>query len=116
MEKDPLMKAKAVAFGILLVLCVSAIAQKDKKWTDWNKKEAQKMLEDSPWAKKQTDTDASQQMFTPTSAPGIQGAGTTSNDASRSAQGATNQAVNVTYFARFFSARPIREALIRSME
>jgi hypothetical protein len=109
-------KAKTVAVLVLLVLVGTAIAQKDKKWTEWNKKEAQKMLEDSPWAKKQTETDASQQMFTPTSAPGIQGAGTTSNDASRAAQGATNQAVNVDYFARFFSARPIREALIRLME
>jgi hypothetical protein len=110
------MKAKTVALLVLLVLFGSALAQKDKKWTDWNKKEAQKMLEDSPWAKKQTDTDASQQMFTPTSAPGIQGAGTTSNDASRAAQGATNQAVNVSYFVRFFSARPIRQALARSVE
>jgi hypothetical protein len=110
------MKAKTVAFIMLLLLCVSAIAQKDKKWTEWNKKEAQKMLEDSPWARKQTDTDASQQMFTPTSAPGLNGAGTTSNDASRAAQGATNQAVNVTYFVRFFSARPIRQALARSVE
>ena len=110
------MKARTVAVVVLLVLFGSAIAQKDKKWTEWNKKEAQKMLEDSPWAKKQTETDASQQMFTPTSAQGIQGAGATANDASRSAQGATNQAINVDYFVRFFSARPIREALIRSME
>jgi hypothetical protein len=110
------MKAKTVAVVVLLVLFGSAIAQKDKKWTEWNKKEAQKMLEDSPWAKKQTDTDASQQMFTPTSANGIQGAGPTANDASRSVQGATNQAINVDYFVRFFSARPIREALIRSLE
>jgi len=110
------MKARTVAVVVLLVLFGSAIAQKDKKWTEWNKKETQKMLEDSPWAKKQTETDASQQMFTPTSAQGIQGAGATANDASRSVQGATNQAINVDYFVRFFSARPIREALIRSIE
>lgn len=110
------MKAKTVAIVVLLVLFGSAIAQKDKKWTEWNKKEVQKMLEDSPWAKKQTDTDASQQMFTPTSAPSIQTVGAPVGDASRSTQGPANQAINVDYFVRFFSARPIREALIRSME
>ena len=42
--------------------------------------------------------------------------GTSSNDGSRLAQGATNQTVNVKFFVRFFSARPIREALARVME
>jgi hypothetical protein len=110
------MKAKIIAIFALLVLVGSAIAQKDKKWTDWNKKEAQKMLEDSPWAKTQNETDTREGFFTPTSAAGVNGARTTSNDAARGSEGATNQSTNVVYYVRFFSARPIREALIRTME
>src|SRR5436190_13773554 len=110
------MKAKIIAILALLVLVGTAIAQKDKKWTDWNKKEAQKMLEDSPWAKTQNETDTREGFFTPTSAAGSNGARTTSNDDARGSQGATNQSTNVVYYVRFFSARPVREALIRSME
>ena len=113
------MKRKQIttlAFFVLLAMIGSAIAQKEKKWTEWNKKEAQKMLEDSPWAKKQNETDASESMFTPTSDPGTNGARSTSNDSRRAGQGATNQSTNVVYFVRFFSARPIRAALARSME
>ena len=102
---------------ILLSVLASTMAQKaDKKWTEWSKKDALDMLEKSPWAQTQTETDASEMMFSPTSAPGVNGARTTSNDDSRLTQGATNQAVNVKFHVRFFSARPIREALIRLME
>jgi hypothetical protein len=110
------MKAKVIAVIALLTLVGSAIAQKDKKWTEWTKKEADKILNDSPWAKVQNETDTREGFFTPTSAPGVNGARETSNDASRGAQGATNQSTNVVYYVRLFSARPIREALIRSME
>ena len=110
------MKTKTVALLVLLVIVGSAIAQKDKKWTEWDKKETQKMLEDSPWAKKQNETDTSEGFFTPTSAGGVNGARTTATNGSAGGQGATNQSTNVIYFVRFFSARPIREALIRSLE
>jgi hypothetical protein len=99
---------------ILMVIFTAAVAQKsDKSWTEWNKKEVDKMLEESPWAQKQTETDTSQQFYSPTSDPRTMGSG--SNDGSRLAQGATNQAVNIEYIVRVFSARPIREALARGM-
>lgn len=102
---------------ILLSTLATTMAQKyDKKWTEWSKKDAQETLEKSPWAQKQTDTDASEQMFSPTSGAGVNGARSTSNDDTRATQGATNQATNVVYFVRFFSARPIREALVRQIE
>jgi hypothetical protein len=113
------MKAKTIvttAILLLLAMLGSAIAQKDKKWTEWNKKEADKMLNDSPWAKTQTETDTSEGMYSPTSARGVNGAGASANDPSRASQGATNQSTSVTYFVRFFSARPIRQALARSIE
>src|SRR5215831_9742032 len=105
-----------VVIILLLTLFGSAIAQKDKKWTEWNKKEADKMLSDSPWAKTQTDTDTSEGFYQPTSAGGVNGARTTASNSSAAGQGATNQSTSVTYIVRFFSARPIRSALIRSIE
>jgi hypothetical protein len=106
----------AMAFILFSTLATTMAQKYDKKWTEWSKKEAQDILEKSPWAQTQNDTDASEQMYSPTSAPGVNGARTTSNDDTRLTQGATNQATNVKYHVRFFSARPIREALIRLME
>lgn len=95
-----------LAFSLVLS---TALAQKaDKPWTDWTKDEVQKMLNSSPWAQVQTETDTSEMMFMPTS-PGT----SVANDASRQAAGATNQSVNVKFYVRLFSARPIREALAR---
>ncbi|HYX28199.1 MAG TPA: hypothetical protein VE863_06505 [Pyrinomonadaceae bacterium] len=112
------MKRKSFALiPLLIVLAMlgNALAQKDKKWTDWNKSDVQKMLNDSPWAKVQTDTDTSEQMFSPANNPQMSGR-TQSTDNQRLTQGSTNQATNVTYYVRFFSARPIRQALARNIE
>jgi len=106
----------AMAFILFSTLATTMAQEYDKKWTEWSKKDALDLLEKSPWAQTQNDTDASEQMFSPTSAPGVNGARTTSNDDTRLTQGATNQATNVKYHVRFFSARPIREAHIRLME
>lgn len=101
-------------FLLTLSLCiVTSFAQtKDKKWTDWSKKEAQKVLDESPWGQTQTDTDTSQMFYSPTSDPRL-GARTTSTTGVRVAEGATNQSIDVKYHVRFFSARPIRQALAR---
>jgi hypothetical protein len=101
---------------VLAALSSVGFAQKaEKPWTEWSKEEVQKLLESSPWAQVQNDTDTSQQFFSPTSDPRL----TTGNpDTTRSvnlAQGATNQSVNVKFIVRFFSARPIRQALARQM-
>lgn len=99
------MKAKTVAVIVLLVLVGSAIAQKGKRWTDWNKKEAQKILEDSPWAKAQTEQITS-------SHPGAIASITTDANA----LDPSVVAVNSKFHVRFYSARPIRQALLRLAE
>jgi hypothetical protein len=81
---------------------------------EWSKKDAEKILENSPWAQTQIDTDTSEMFFSPTSDPRT--TGSSSNDSSRLGQGATNQSVSVKFRVRFFSARPIRRALVRLME
>lgn len=106
---------KKVALALITLIAAAAVAQKNEKpWTEWSKKDAEKILSDSPWSKVQTDTDTSQMFYSPTQDP--QRMGRTSNDGSRLAQGATNQSVNVSFQVHFFSARPVRQALARIME
>jgi hypothetical protein len=108
------MKIQKLTFVAALFVAgtlATAVAQKaDKKWTDWSKKDAQKILDDSAWARIQTDTDTSEMMFSPTNR-----VGTSSANDRRGEVGAVNQSVNVTFHVRFFSARPIRQALARLM-
>jgi hypothetical protein len=100
----------AVLLGLALIS--TSLAQKDKKpWTEWSQKEAEKILNNSPWGRMQTDTDTDEMFFRPTAdsrrAP---------NAAERTVEGATNQATNVTYGIRFFSARPVRQAFMRIIQ
>jgi hypothetical protein len=101
-------------FLLTLSLCIAtSFAQtKDKKWTDWSKKEAQKVLDESPWGQTQIDTDTSQMFYSPTTDPRL-GTRTTSTTGVRIAEGATNQSIDIKYHVRFYSARPIRQALAR---
>jgi hypothetical protein len=106
----------ALVFSSLLASATTPVQREndDQAWTKWTKKEVEKMLTESPWSQVQTETDTSEMFFSPTSDPNRSRA--TSNDASRTVQGATNQSVNVKYIIRFFSARPVRRALVRMME
>ena len=86
----------------------------EKPWTEWTQKEAEKILSNSPWSQAQVDTDTSEMFFSPTNDPAR--GRTTENAGSRLESGARNQAVNVKFVVRFFSARPVRQALVRTME
>jgi hypothetical protein len=92
-------------------------------WTGWSQKDADKILNDSPWGQTQTDTNTSEMVYSPTVGSA---AGSTSNrparttgirdeqadrNRSRATEGAYNQAVTINYRIRFLSARPVREAL-----
>ena len=98
--------AAALACACLLCLTLSAQNKKQKNWTEWSKDEAEKILNDSPWGQTPTYTDTSV-LFFPPPAPGVAG--------SRAGDAAKNQSINVKYRIRFFSARPIRQALVRSV-
>lgn len=97
--------------------------QKPVAWTEWSEKDAEKILNDSPWAQTQTDTNTTEMVYSPTvgSAAGSASsrpARTTGmrdeqadRNRSRATEGAYNQAVTINYRVRFLSARPVREAL-----
>lgn len=108
--------------AVLLVLLLCAVAVNSvtgqnpaKSWKEWTKKEAEKVLSDSPWAQLQFDHDLSEMFFQPTTDSRTSG-GRAPNAGSRLEQGATNQATSIQYGIRFFSARPVRQAFIRMIQ
>ncbi|MFN0123142.1 MAG: hypothetical protein ACKV2V_21790 [Blastocatellia bacterium] len=104
------MKNIIIVIAIVFTLTLCAVAQKKyKPWMEWSEKDAQKMLNDSPWGQTQTDTNTAEMFYNPTSQTGR------GTSADRGAQGATNQATGVNYRIRFLSARPIRQAFARSI-
>src|SRR5258705_1320980 len=102
-----------VTFASVTLLLVSSVAaqKQTKPWTEWSRKDAEKMLSESPWSRMQVGTDTSEMFYAPTS-----NARNAPNDGSRTEQGATNEETNVKYGIRFFSARPVRQAFARVME
>ncbi len=118
------MKRTLTVAIFIALLAVSASAQKTKPWTEWNEKEALKILTDSPWA--QTQKDLSE---TSTAGPAITTAAenrSTANmvmtDAQKNASesgetlGRKSAALSVNYRVSFLSARPVRAAFIRMIE
>jgi hypothetical protein len=98
---------------LILALCVCGEATAQKRfrpWNEWTSREAEKILNDSPWAQTYVETDTSEMVFTPTTRTGG------GDSLSRREQGATNQAVTVKFRIRWLSARPIRQALVRKSE
>lgn len=102
------MNKTLIAFAVAILFAVGALAQKPfKPWVEWSKKDAQKILDDSPWSQTQTETDTSEMVYSPT---------TMGDTRNREAQGATNQATSVKFHIRLYSARPIRQAFVRLIE
>ncbi|MGH9969359.1 MAG: hypothetical protein ACREBG_16380 [Pyrinomonadaceae bacterium] len=102
------MNKTIIAFAVAILVAVGAFAQKPlKPWVEWSKKDAQKILDDSPWSQTQTETDTSEMFYSPSNM---------GDTRSRETQGATNQATSVKFRIRLYSARPIRQAFVRLIE
>jgi hypothetical protein len=114
-----------LACFVLAVAASNSWAQQLQPWTGLSKKDAEKTLNNSPWGQTQTETDTTEMFYTPTR-PGTSSIGKPeaaknptgsqqSINNSRADQGATNQAISVSYHIRLLSARPIREAISRTV-
>ena len=118
------------AFRILTALAMvsamlPAAAQRPQKrstsWIELSKKDAEKILSDSPWSHTQIDTDVSEMFYSPTkqgtAAPARSTTSTTGNQQSvnnnRADRGAVNTAVDIKYRICFLSARPVRQAFAK---
>ena len=106
------MKKRILLCLILSLTSFAAVAQKQTKpYQEWSEKEVNKLLDNSPWAKTQIETDTSEMFFRP---DGMTAGGPVTSS-QRAASGANNQAVSTNYRIRFLTARPIREALARKI-
>ncbi len=114
---ETVMKSQsAVLFLILVSWPLSISAQKhEKPWNEWSKQETEKMLNDSPWAQTQTETDISEMFFRLPKASDARGGGSNPEVAPDDRAGATNQATSVKYRIRFLSAKPVRQAIANSI-
>jgi hypothetical protein len=117
---------RVVVIVAALMLLPSAtqrvLAQKnDRSWMEMPRKDAERLLADSPWSQTQVDTDASEMFYSPTRAgapsPGRANVSPQTNQQTlnnnRADRGAVNQVVNVSYRICFLSARPIRQAFAK---
>lgn len=102
------MRNKLPVVLMALMLCATAVgsfAQKQpKSWKEWSKKDAEKILTDSPWAQMQVDMDLTEP---------------TRLQRPRNPDLNTSTRLNeerVSYAIRFFSARPVRQAFIRLLQ
>lgn len=99
---------------LLIVFALTANAalaqEKTKPWTEWSKKDAEKILNDSAWG--QTQTISSSDSSSTSAITKTEGAGNES--VSRSGQSGESMGSKSTYYrARFLTARPVREAFSR---
>jgi hypothetical protein len=109
---------KRMAILILMISVLAGTASSQKKstsWTEWSKKDVEKILNDSAWGKTQVDTDTSEMIYRPTVTPNTSSRDV-SIDSNRVERGALNQEMHVKYRIRFLSAKPVRQAFVRMVE
>src|SRR5262245_53660736 len=91
----------ARSLSFCLVCFFIAQAQWEKPYTEWSEKEAQKVLNDSPWSQTQVFSDTSQ-MF--------------ANERLSSGASRVANVFHINFRIRFLSAKPVRQAISRVME
>ncbi|HLG15117.1 MAG TPA: hypothetical protein VJH03_11530 [Blastocatellia bacterium] len=92
-----------VAMVLSFAFVVTASAQLEKKsYEQWSEKEATQLLNDSPWCQTQAVTDTSKMFDT--------------NRRLDSGQTRVADVTTVNFRIRFFSAKPVRQAMSRSIE
>jgi len=104
------------ALTISIALSSSAAQTKDKPWTEWSREDAEKILNDSPWAKTQTDTETTQKLYSRNPDSTLSTDSVSAGTSARLSRGAVNQNIDIRFRVRFFSARPVRQALARIIE
>jgi len=99
-----------VLLTLAAIVNVAIAQEKAKPWTEWSKKDAERILNDSAWG--QTQTIESSDSSSTSAITKTQGAGNES--VSRTGQSGENLGPrSVSYRARFLTARPVREAFAR---
>lgn len=98
---------------VVVVLLSVVVAQKQKPWTEWSKKDIDKTLNDSAWG--QTQSEGGDQQSSSTSAiTQVAAPRAAERDISRTGEsGEAKPSTLVKYRVRFLSAKPVRAAFAR---
>ncbi|HEY2964148.1 MAG TPA: hypothetical protein VGJ37_17130 [Pyrinomonadaceae bacterium] len=106
---------KVLSACVVVIMLVSlALAQKQKPWTEWTKKDIERTLNDSAWGQTQTEGDdetsnSSSGAITQVAAPRA-----ADREINRSGDSGEAKLVRtVKYHVRFLSAKPVRAAFAR---
>lgn len=107
------------AYLVILMLAGSAVAQNQKPWTEWTKKDVEKTLNDSAWGQTQTEGGGGGAAAQSSESAVTQVAAQRSADrqlSSRQGESGETKPVNyVKYQVRFLSAKPVRAAFARQV-
>ena len=110
-----------ILLALVLTAGVTAQQKRSGSWMELSRKDAEKLVSDSPWAHTQVDTDASEMFYSPTR-PGTASVARSNTgnvttqqsiNNNRADRGAVNEAVLVKYRICFLSARPVRRAFAK---
>lgn len=98
----------------LMFACV-AVAQKQKPWTEWTKKDVDKTLNDSAWGQTQTEggSGASQSTDSAVTQVAAQRSADRQLSTREGESGEGKPVTYVKYHVRFLSAKPVRAAFAR---
>ncbi len=110
-------RIKAAVLLILCLFCAPGLGngqaqkgeRKPKPWTEWSRRDTDRMLHDSPWARTQVVADAASLL----AMPGTDLSGTS---ARRSRRVDTSQTAALDFYLCLLSAKPIRQAWARRLE
>ena len=103
---------------VILVLAGLAVAQKQKPWTEWTKKDVEKTLSDSAWGQTQTEGGSGAAASQSSESAVTQVAAQRSADRQLNRQGESGETKPVGYVkyqVRFLSAKPVRAAFARQV-
>ena len=102
------MSKTIVALVITTAISSSILQKQTKPWKEWTRKEAEKILNESPWSQTQTDTESARPEE-PTKSFG---------DTRGRESGITSVTApsTIKFRVRLFSARPVRQAYVRISE
>jgi hypothetical protein len=93
-----------------LLLGPAQAQNQNKPWTEWSKKEVERILNDSGWGQTQTESLEAQ----PASAPAIS-TSTVGRDANSSGNSGGNQPQVLRFRVRLLSAKPVRAAIAQML-
>jgi len=104
-------KRPLVGFIAIVLTSVAVFPQKGiKPWSEWNRKDAEKILNDSAWSQSQTESQSQSQQASDTP--------TNMGDTRGREEAVRNVTTNasISFHVRFFSARPVRQAYVRLLQ